>query len=81
MSLRTSTEIQADLVLARAARLKALNSQSYSLDTGQTRSTVTRANLTEINRAIHDLESEFEEALARERGDTGVIHLQLRRGG
>ena len=81
MSLRTSTEIQADLVLARAARIKALAAQSTSLDTGQTRSTVTRANLTEIRKEIHDLESELDEALARERGDTGVIHLQLRRGG
>lgn len=81
MSLRTSTAIQADLVIAREARLKALRAQSTSLDTGQSRSSVTRANLTEITRAIKDLEAELDEALARERGDDGVIHLTMRRGG
>ncbi|HET6499056.1 MAG TPA: hypothetical protein VFH17_08410 [Coriobacteriia bacterium] len=81
MSLRTSNEIQADLVAARAARLKALTAQQYNINTGQTSHGVMRPYLNLINETIHDLESELDEALARERGDTGVIHLQLRRGG
>jgi hypothetical protein len=58
---RTSAEIQADLTLLYAARTAAATGQSYTLDTGQGRQSVTRANLTEINRAIQQLEADLEE--------------------
>ena len=60
--MRTVAEIQADLAAAYAARRVALLAQSMSLDTGQGRQTVTRANLTEINRTIQSLEVELDEA-------------------
>jgi len=79
MSLRTSTEIRADLVIVRAARIKAVEAQNYSLNTGQSTQSVTRANLTEINKTISALEAELEEALARETGDSGIVSAQFRR--
>ncbi len=60
---RAVAEIQADLDAAYAARRAALLGQSYTLDTGQGRQTVTRANLTEINRTIQTLETEMAEAV------------------
>ena len=60
--MRDATAIQADLTAAYSARTAALLGQSYSLDTGQGRQTVTRANLTEINRTIQSLEAELDEA-------------------
>lgn len=59
---RTSAEIQADLTILYSARTAAAMGQSYTLDTGQGRQSVTRANLTEINRAIQQLEAELQEA-------------------
>ena len=59
---RSATDIQADLTLLYAARTAAAIGQSYTLDTGQGRQTVTRANLTEINRTIQSLEAELDEA-------------------
>ena len=79
MSLRSTTDIQTDLDLARSARMKAITGQSYSLDTGQTRQTVTRANLTEINKTIRQLESELARAEAADRGDSGIVALNFRR--
>jgi len=58
---RTTAEIQTDLDAAYAARRVAMNAQSMQLDTGQGRQTVTRANLTEINRTIQALEAEMAE--------------------
>lgn len=81
MSLRTSTEIKADLDEARAARITALKGQSYTLDTGQGRQTVTRADLRAIGETIRELEAEYEEALARETGDSGIISATFRRLG
>ena len=60
---RTAAEIQTDLDAAYAARRAALLGQSYALDTGQGRQTVTRANLTEINRTIQALETELSEVV------------------
>lgn len=80
MSLnRTTTEIETDLAAARAARIKTLTAQSYNLDTGQSRQMVMRANLTEINKTIRQLEVELERAEARERGDSGITTLRFRR--
>lgn len=60
--MRAIADIEADLVAARAARATALSAQSYSLDTGQGKQQVQRANLSEINRTIALLEQELEDA-------------------
>jgi hypothetical protein len=70
--MRTTTEIQQDLKSAYQARLTALSAQSYSLDTGQGKQMVQRANLSEINKTIRLLEAELESATASESGDNGV---------
>jgi hypothetical protein len=48
------------LIRAYRAALRALDSgvQSYSLDTGQTRQTVTKVNLTELRKTLAALESD-----------------------
>lgn len=81
MSSRTSAQVRADLTEAYAARLAALTGQSYSVNTGQGTQSVTRPNLTEINKTISLLEAELEECLARERGDSGIVSVQFRRHG
>lgn len=79
MSSRTSAEVRIDLTAAYAARTAALSGQSYSINSGQGSQSVTRANLTEINKTISLLQAELEEALARERGDSGIVSLGFRR--
>ena len=79
MSSRTSAQVQADLTAAYAARLAAMSGQSYSVNTGQGSQSVTRANLTELNKTINLLEAELEEVLAREGGDSGLVSLGFRR--
>ena len=79
MSLRSIADIQTDLDAVRAARIKAITAQTYTLDTTQTRQSVTRANLTEINKTIRQLESELERAEAADRGDSGIVALNFRR--
>jgi hypothetical protein len=59
---RSYADVQAELTAAYSARRAALLGQSYSLDTGQGRQTVTRANLTEISHLIQALEAELDEA-------------------
>lgn len=56
---RTTAQIQADLDTAYAARRAALLGQSYTLDTGQGRQTVTRADLRAIENTIAILEAEL----------------------
>jgi hypothetical protein len=75
MSSRTSAQIQTELTLAYAARTAALLGQEYTLDTGQGRQSVTRANLTEINRTIQELEAELAEA------GGAITHLEFDRSG
>jgi len=58
--MRSVIEIQADLEAAYASRRIALSAQSYSLDTGQGKQQVQRANLDEINKTIRLLELELE---------------------
>ena len=65
---RTVAEIQLDLDAAYAARRSALQAQSYTLDTGQGRQQVERANLTEIKKQIRELEAELEAATDPEGG-------------
>lgn len=55
------------LVLKYEAALDALSTgaQSYSLDTGQTRQVVTKANLSEIRNLVSKLESDISSLQAR----------------
>lgn len=73
MSDRTSTEIKTELDAARTARTTALSAQTYSLDTGQGKQSVTRADLTQINKTITILRQEYDEAVADESGESGII--------
>jgi len=77
--MRPSTEVKADLDAALAARRTALQAQSYSLDTGQGKQLVTRANLSEINKTISELQSEYDQSVAEESGDTGVTSGSFQR--
>lgn len=56
---RSATEIQADLDAAYVSRRSTLQSQSYSLDSGQGKQAVTRADLSSINKTIKELEAEL----------------------
>lgn len=58
---RTVSEIQSDLTAARAALTSAMSAQSYTLDTGQGKQTVTRANIKELRAYLRDLEQELED--------------------
>jgi len=77
--MRSSTEIQADLDAAYTARRTALSAQSYSLDTGQGKQQVQRANLSEINKTIRELETELEDAVSSESGNSGILAPTFRR--
>ena len=82
MSIRSVAEIQADITNARAHRTAILTgAQEYQLDTGQTRQVVKRANLTELNRTIRELEAELGAAEAAARGDSGIVAMRFRRHG
>jgi hypothetical protein len=72
---RSATDIQADLDAAYTARRTAMQAQSYSLDTGQGKQLVTRADLSSINDTIRQLESELEDAT----GAGGNYHAILER--
>ncbi len=77
--MRTSADIQTDLDAAYTARRTALSAQSYSLDTGQGKQTVNRANLSDINKTIRELETELENATCAESGDYGLTSGNFRR--
>lgn len=77
--MRTSADISADLQAACAARRSALQAQSYSLDTGQGKQAVQRADLSTINKTIRDLEAELETATADESGSAGIMAGTFRR--
>lgn len=59
---RSASDIQVDLDAAYLARRTAMAAQSYTLDTGQGRQVVQRANLSDINDTIRNLETELEDA-------------------
>jgi len=73
---RSVTEIQADLTAAYAARRAAFQAQSYSMDSGQGRQSVTRADLKAISLEISILEQELEDA---DTGSTGMIYSSMER--
>jgi hypothetical protein len=73
---RSAAQIQIVLDAFYAAQLGLATHQSYSLDTGQGRQTVTRANLTEINRTIAELEAELADL-----NSGGITFLSLGRDG
>jgi hypothetical protein len=79
--MRTSADIQADLDAAIASRRTTLQAKSYSLDTGQGKQSVERADLGEINKTIRELQAELRQALADESGDTGVTSGSFSRFG
>lgn len=59
---RSVTDIQTDLTNARAGLAAAMSAQSYTLDTGQGKQTVTRASIKELRSLIKELEQELEDA-------------------
>jgi hypothetical protein len=73
---RSAAQIQTALDAYYAAQLQLATHQSFALDTGQGRQTVTRANLTEINRTIAELEAELADLT-----DGGITFLSLGRDG
>jgi hypothetical protein len=74
---RSVAEIDADLVLARAARLKALSASEYSIDSGQSRQSVKRS-LPDINATITALEDERADAVQSADG-SGMLSLTFKR--
>jgi hypothetical protein len=72
---RTAAQLQASLTLWYAAQDALATAQAYTLDTGQGRTTVTRANLPDINRTIAELEAELAELT-----EDGIMHISLERG-
>lgn len=58
MGLRTAEDIQAEYTAVRAAYLKSLNAESYTVGSGTQRS-VTRAKSTELKEQMHQLEREY----------------------
>lgn len=71
---RSAAQVQAALDLWYAAQNAVALGQSYSLDTGQGRQTITRADLAEINRTIAALEAELAELT-----EPGIMHINLER--
>lgn len=69
---RSVTDIQADLDAAYAARRAALQAQSYSVDSGQGRSSVTRAELKSIQTLVKSLEAELDEATPG-----GAVYMEM----
>lgn len=63
------------LILAHEDAIEALASgaQSYTLDTGQNRQTVTRADLAQLNRVMSSLESRLATLWGRRYGSSSTI--------
>lgn len=76
---RSVTDIQADLDAAYLARRTAFQAQSYSLDTGQGRHSVTRVDLKALSQEIKNLEAELAGATDAANGYTGFDHVSLQR--
>lgn len=72
---RSVADIQSDLDAAYASRRTAMQAQSYSLDTGQGKQLVNRADLSSIQDTIRQLEGELEDAT----GTGGNFHATLER--
>lgn len=69
------TATKAEIVAYEAAilSLATTGAQSYTLDTGQSRQTVTRANLTELRKALEALYNQCATMQARLSGGGSVI--------
>ena len=77
---RSVSAIQADLDAAYAGRIAIMSgAQSYSIDSGQSKKTVTRASLREINSTITALERELENASDDANGGAGIVSPSFRR--
>ncbi len=72
---RSAAQLEATLAKYYAAQDALATAASYTIDTGQGRTTVTRANLPDITRTIADLEAELAELT-----DGGYQHISLERG-
>ena len=81
MSLRTSAEIKVKITALEANIEKAEDKLQYSLDTGQGKQSVQRADLDSLYRSLKFWEQKYEQAIAEESGSTGIISLQFRRHG
>jgi hypothetical protein len=73
---RTAAQLQTTLNAYYAAQTALASAQSYTMDTGQGRLSLTRANLPDINRTIADLEAELAQA-QDSGGGTMTIGVQL----
>ena len=76
---RTVEDIQTDLDEAYAARRVALKAQSYSSDSGQSKQSVSRASLSDINKTIRELQIELENASAIAGGAADLVGLDFER--
>lgn len=59
--------------IENAIEVVAINGQSYTLDTGQTRTTVTRSNMGELKNALTAAEERLEDLRARRERTGGFI--------
>ena len=75
MAARTITDVQADLDAAYAARRSAFLAQSYSLDTGQGKQSVTRVDMKSLSREISILEAELSDWNSDAEGSTGLDRI------
>jgi len=79
VSLRTSTEIKTKITALEAKIETAETALQYSLDTGQGRQTVQRASLDSLYKALAYWEHKYDEAVASESGESGIIAPTFRR--
>jgi hypothetical protein len=76
---RSSADIKIDLDDAVDARRKAMLGQEYSIDTGQGRQSVRRADLNQLNATVNMLQAEYDAALDDEQNGGGIISLSYER--
>jgi len=76
---RSSADIKIDLDAAVDARRKAMSGQEYSIDTGQGRQSVRRADLNQLNATVNMLQAEYESALDDEQNGGGIMSVSFSR--
>ena len=79
MSLRTSTEIKAKITALEAKIETAETALQYSLDSGQGKQSVQRADLPSLYKALSYWEQKYEKAVADESGESGILAPTFRR--
>ena len=72
MSLRNAAEVQAEYVAVREAYLAALKAESYSISSGNSNRTLSRARTTELKKQMQELAQEYDRLIA---GPTGGIRI------